>query len=129
MEVYLRYYLDKGLVVVILVFLPGLFWGNPRSMLFSLLWVLFFLEQMLARGALRWSGVDFAMLMAVGLSGVAPWSTSCWWIVLRYARKVEAPFSTCGGINDRLGKDLCFDMHHRDGFAEDSGGDFRSMPA
>jgi hypothetical protein len=35
--------------------------------------------------------------------------------MLRYADKVEAPFGTCGGINDRPGKDLCFDMHHRVG--------------
>jgi hypothetical protein len=58
---------------------------------------------------------------------VGPWSTSCWWTVLRYARKVEAPFGTCGGIDDMPVKDLCFDMHHWDGFAEDSGGDFRSV--
>jgi hypothetical protein len=103
--------LTKALLLWFSSSCPGCF-GETPDLRYSPCVGFVFLEQMLARGALRCSGVDFAVLTAVGLGGVAPWSTSCWRSVRKYTRKMEEPFGTCGGINDRPGEDLCFDMHY-----------------
>jgi hypothetical protein len=57
-------YLDEGIVVAVLFFRMGCFEGNPKSGS---------LEQMLARGALRWSDTIFSTSTTVGLGSVAPW--------------------------------------------------------